>query len=147
MEKESPLVSVFFYGTFMDPKVLASYGISAKEVLPARLIGFELCIRPRVNLVASKGGVVYGAVTSVTPDDLDKIYSDLKNRYGVKYLPEPVVAEMLAGPRNFQPALCYIASHMPPAPPAPEYVKELASCVRALNLPETYALHIESFAL
>ena len=147
MEKESRPVSVFFYGTFMNPKVLAAYGIAAGEVLLAKLTDFELCIRPRVNLVASKGSVVYGSVARITPDDLDKIYSDLEKRYGLKYLPEPVLAEMLAGPTKIQPALCYIASYMPAAAPAPEYVKELADCARALNLPESYALHIESFAL
>jgi hypothetical protein len=145
MEEESRLVRVFFYGTFMNPEVLAAYGIAAREVLPAKVTDFELCIRPRVNLVASKGATVYGAIVLVTQKDLEKIYSELERRLGLKYLPEAVLAETLSGGLTVKAALCYIAHSMTPGPAAPEYVKELADCVRALNFPESYALHIESF--
>ena len=147
MELESRLVRVFFYGTFMNPAVLAAYGIAARQLLPARVANFELCICPRVNLVPSDGASVYGAVISITHDDLEKIYADLERRFGLKYLPKAVLAETLDKTPTVEPALCYIASHMAPGPPAPEYVKELADCVRALNFPESYALHIESFGL
>jgi hypothetical protein len=147
MEIEPRRVSVFFYGTFMKPAILAEYGIIAKDVSPARVAGFELYIRPRVNLVPSEGANVYGAIACVTHEDLEKIYSDLEKRFGLKYLPEAVLAETLVGKLTVKPALCYIASQMTPGPAAPEYVKELAECVRALNFPESYALHIESFGL
>src|SRR5213595_644554 len=95
MKLESRLVRVFFYGTFMNPKVLAEYGIAAGAVLPARVMNFELCIRPRVNLVPCNGASVYGAVISVTPDDLETIYSDLEHRLGLKYLAPAMLAETL----------------------------------------------------
>jgi len=145
MNLESRLVRVFFYGTFMNPKILAEYGIAAGEVLPARVMNFELSIRPRVNLVPCKGASVYGAVISVTYNDLKKIYSDLEKRLGLKYLPQATLAETLDKTPTIEPVLCYIASRMTPGLAAPEYVKELADCVRSLNLPESYALHIESF--
>src|SRR5213082_2372258 len=147
MKLESRLVRVFFYGTFMNAKVLAEYGIAAGEVLPARVMNFELSIRPRVNLVPCNGASVYGAVISVTHNDLEKIYSDLEKSLGLKYLPQAMLAETLAETPAFEPVLCYIASRMTPGLAAPEYVKELADCVRSLNLPESYALHIESFGL
>jgi hypothetical protein len=40
MELEPRRVRVFFYGTFMNPAVLAEYGIVAKDLLPARVAGF-----------------------------------------------------------------------------------------------------------
>ena len=147
MEVESRRIRVFFYGTFMNPAVLAGYGITARGVLPARIANFELYIRPRVNLVPSVGASVYGTVVSVTHEDLEKIYCDLEKNFGLKYLPEAVLAETLDETPAVEPVLCYIASHVAPAPAAPEYVKELADCVRALNFPESYALHIESFGL
>jgi hypothetical protein len=47
MEVEPRRVRGFFYGTFMNPVVLAEYGIIAKDVLPARVAGFDLNLRPR----------------------------------------------------------------------------------------------------
>ena len=147
MEVDPRRVSVFFYGTFISPTVLAEYGIIAKDLLPARVGGFELYIRPRVNLVPSDGANVYGAIACVTHEDLEKIYSDLEKRFGLKYLPEAVLAETLDETPAVEPVLCYIASHMAPGPAASEYVKDLADCVRALNFPESYGLHIKSFGL
>lgn len=145
MEEETRRIRVFFYGTFMSPEVLAKHGVAAREVLPAKVSNFEIYIRPRVNLAPSDGSSVYGAVAGVTHDELDKIYSGLEKSFGLKYLPEAVLAETLGGTCAVEAVLCYIAPQMAPGPAAPGYVKELAACVRALNLPESYAVHIESF--
>ena len=56
-----------------------------------------------------------------------------------------MLAETLDETPTVEAVLCYIASRMTPGLAALEYVKELAGCVRSLNLPESYALHIESF--
>ena len=145
MESEPRLVRVFFYGTFMNPAVLAAHGVTAKNVLAARVAGFEIYIRPRVNLVSREGACVYGSVVSVMHEDLDKIYLALEEKFGLRYLPEAVLAEAMEGFPKTEPALCYIAPRMTASPPHPEYVKELAECVRLLNLPESYARTIESF--
>ena len=145
MEAESRIVRVFFYGTFMHPPVLAAHGVIGRDVLPARVAGFELDIRPRVNLVSVRDACVYGSVVSVTHADLDKIYSGLEEKFGVRYLPEAILAEGMQVPPRTEPALCYIAAQMTPSPPPPEYVRELAECVRLLKLPESYARKIESF--
>ena len=145
VQKQLRRIKVFFYGTFMDPTVLAEYGVITDVTVPAKVSGFELRIQPRVNLVPCEEACVYGTVSSVTHDDLEKIYSNLERNFGLKYLPEAVLAELLQAVPQFEPALCYIASHMTPGPASPDYVKELAECVRALNFPESYAKHIESF--
>ena len=145
MESDSKRVRVFFYGTFMNPVVLDTWGVIAKDVTPARVADFEINIAPRVNLISKEGASVYGAIASVTHEDLRKIYSDLEQRFGLRYLPEAVLAETMSEPRTTIPALCFIASKMTPGAADAQYVKELAACVRAMNLPESYALHIESF--
>ena len=66
---------------------------------------------------------------------------------GLKYLAQAMLAETLDETPTIEAVLCYIASLMTPGLAAPEYVKELADCIRSLNLPESYALHIESFGL
>jgi hypothetical protein len=52
---------VFFYGTFMSPGVLVDQGVTPGRNVPARLNGFELYIRPRVNLRRSDHSCVYQA--------------------------------------------------------------------------------------
>ena len=135
-------VWVFFYGTFMHPRVLAEHGVWAAEVVPARLGGFELHVGPRVNLARDERACVYGALAAVTHDDLTKLYTHLEERHGIKYLPEPVLAETLDG--ALRPALCYIAPRTGEGRPAREYVEQLAECVRELGLPEWYAARVES---
>ena len=84
----------------------------------------------------SERSYVYGAMMEVTHEDLAKLYSDLEELFGLKYLPEPVLAEAFDG--TFRPVLCYIAPHMDDAPATEEYVNELAKAVRAAGLPESY---------
>ena len=136
-------VWVFFYGTLMSPGELSEHGVTPGRIVPARLNGFELCIRPRGNLARSDRSCVYGVITEVTHEDLARLYSDLEERFGLKYLPEAVLAEALDG--TVRPALCYIAPHMEDAPATKEYVNELAEAVRAAGLPEWYAEFVESF--
>jgi hypothetical protein len=58
---------VFFYGTFMLAEVLAERGVTAGPVIPARLAGYELTIRPRVNLIRKPDAWVFGSVVAVCP--------------------------------------------------------------------------------
>ena len=136
-------VWVFFYGTFMSPSVLSEHGITPGRIIPARLNGFELNIRPRVNLMRSERSCVYGAMTEVTHEDLTRLYSDLEELFGLKYFPEPVLAEAFDG--NVRPVRCYIAPHMDDAPATIEYVGQLAEAARSVGLPEWYAEFVESF--
>lgn len=134
---------VFFYGTFMEPGVLAEYGVLVTEVIPAKLSGFELDIRPRVNLVRADRSCVYGTLVAVTHEDLAKLYSEIEERFGLKYFPEAVIAEALDG--TLRPALCYITPQMSEGLADQDYINQLALCVRAMGLPEWYALYVESF--
>jgi hypothetical protein len=137
-------VRVFFYGTFMDQSVLAELGIDSPAVVPARLNGYQLYIRPRVNLKHVDNSCVYGSIAEVTHAAIGRLYTELENSFGVKYLPEAVLAETLDG--AWQPVFCYIAGFMKEGAPAPDYIKQLAGCVRRLGLPEWYAAYIESLS-
>jgi gamma-glutamyl AIG2-like cyclotransferase len=134
---------VFFYGTFMNRDVLINHGVTPTSIVPARLNGFELYIRPRVNLARSDRWCAYGVITEVTHEDLARLYSELERSFGLKYFPEPVLTEAFDG--TVRPALCYLAPHMDDAPATKEYVNELAEAVRAAGLPEWYAELVESF--
>jgi hypothetical protein len=137
-------VWVFFYGTFMSADVLAKHSVFPRQVVAAKLPGFELSVRPRVNLTRSDRSCAYGALALVTHSELESIYAELKQQFGLIYNPEAVLAETLEG--MLRPALCYLVAAMTPGRADPGYVCELAVCVRALGLPEWYARHVESFA-
>jgi hypothetical protein len=128
----------------MDTAVLAEYGVAAAGAAAASVGGYDLVIGPRVNLVRSPWGRAYGAVVAVTHDDLAGLYTGLEQQYGIRYVPEAVLAQTRDG--QHAAAQCYIAHEMEPGEPDAAYVRQLAGCIRALGLPEWYAAHVESFA-
>src|ERR1700752_4938337 len=123
MEMADSRTWIFFYGTFMDPAVLNAQGIDCTELIPARLSGYELRLRPRGNLIANDRSVVYGSIANLRHDDIARLYQSLDDRWGLKYLPEAVLAETLDG--TYKPALCYIVPHMEDSAPDPEYVTQM----------------------
>jgi hypothetical protein len=135
-------VWIFFYGTFMDASVLKEQGINSPRVIPARLSGYQIYIRPRVNLVPADRSFVYGSLAQLTHDEITELYAGLKQRFNLKYFPEAVLAETLDG--NFRPALCYVAPRMDESPPDPEYIHQMGAAARAAALPEWYAVYLES---
>ena len=126
----------------MDRGVLAEQGINSPAVIPARLSGYELSIRPRVNVTPVDRSSVYGSIAQLTHDEIAKLYTSLEQRFNLIYLPEAVLAETLDG--NFRPALCYIAPHMDDSAPDSEYISQMAAAARAAGLPEWYAVYLES---
>jgi hypothetical protein len=137
-------VWVFFYGTIMTPHGLRDFGVSPERVIPGKVAGFQLTVRPRPNLVRADRASIFGSLAAVTHRDLASIYGRLQERFGVTYLPEAVLAETLEG--TFKPTLCYICPQMEDAPPDPAFLQQLAGCIRSLELPEWYAKYIESLA-
>lgn len=129
----------------MNKAVLNEHGVIPARVVLGKLNGFELQIRPRVNLARSDRSCVFGALAAVTHEELAQLYSNLEEGFGLKYLPEPVLAETLEG--VFRPVLCYIAQHMGDSPASRDYVIQLAECVRAAGFPEWYAEFVESFGI
>lgn len=142
-ETPSTRVWVFFYGTFMQAKVLREFGIDCAETFPCRVDGYRLTVRPRVNLSPCRSARAYGSLAHVTHCDLEHLYGELDERFGISYLPFPVIAQLEDG--AFRPALCYLSFDISDAPADPAYVEELAQCAAALGAPETYLDHIRSF--
>lgn len=143
MSQNQNRVGIFFYGTFMHPDVLAEFNVIPSAVSLARLTGFEVRVRPRVNLVRNERSYVYGTVVTITHEEISKLYEHIEREFRLKYFPEAVLVETLDG--AYRPALCYITPHMEEAPAQQTYVNQLAECVRSLGLPEWYAAHLESF--
>ncbi|HEV7397832.1 MAG TPA: gamma-glutamylcyclotransferase family protein [Pyrinomonadaceae bacterium] len=135
-------VWVFFYGTFMDPAVLTANGIRS-EVMPARLHGFELEIKRRANLLPNSSAVAYGSIAKLSYDEIGGLYKKIEDTVGLVYLPEAILAETFDG--ALRPALCFIVPHQEDAVPDAEYLGQMVTAAKAIDLPDWYVNLIESF--
>ena len=135
-------VWTFFYGSFMNPAVLAKANVHPTELQKARLDGWELTIAPRATLVPSPRGAVFGILARLTHAELDKLYT--KDWFGFgTYVPEAVIVTDANGRQV--PAMCYIAWQTVSGKPTADYIERMVSIARAYSFPEDYVRHIESF--
>ncbi|HXI86330.1 MAG TPA: gamma-glutamylcyclotransferase [Parvularculaceae bacterium] len=134
---------IFFYGTFMNADVLEKHGLGSKNTAPAKLLDYELTIRPRVNLRKRENKVVYGATTSLAHDDVSSLYDGLQKNFGLVYRPYAVLAHYTN--HSFAPALCYVADSMEDGEPDEGYIRQMAECAELAGAPNEYIDHIRSF--
>jgi cation transport regulator ChaC len=140
---DTPHVWVFFYGSTMNVNVLKALGVEPVAWETARLGGFEVSVRPRVNVARSNSGTVYGVVVSVTHDELTRLYTHLRDEFGQVYAAEAVLVETADG--KWRPALCYVCPTMEPRAADPRHVEDIAAAVRSLHFPAWYVQKIEAF--
>lgn len=136
-------VATFFYGSYINRAVLAEVDFAPERFEVARLTGWDLSIRPLANLVPSDEHTVYGILASATHAELDRLYRHAREVLGGVYLPHPVLVTTLAG--AVEPALCYVAPSLAPAPPDPAYVRRILESAREHGFPEWYLRRIQSF--
>ncbi|HEX8149052.1 MAG TPA: gamma-glutamylcyclotransferase family protein [Pyrinomonadaceae bacterium] len=132
-------IDVFFYGLFMDEAVLRGKGLSPAGRRLARVENYRLVIGGRATLVPSAGGTAHGVLFSLTPAEVDALYSEASVS---AYRPEAVCAQLADG--SVVPALCFNL----PAPPASEerdplYASKLRRLAARLGLPPDYVSSIE----
>ena len=67
-------VDVFFYGSYINLKVLKEADIKKRAFEIGCLNGYELSIAPLANLRPKNEGVVYGILTQLTHSEFDRLY-------------------------------------------------------------------------
>ena len=107
MSTEERRIGVFFYGSYMNLRVLADVGLRPQRHEVACLRGFDIRIAPLANVVRSERHTVYGILTAATHAELDRLYAHAREVLGGVYLPEAVIVECRDG--ALRPAVCYIA--------------------------------------
>jgi len=138
-----PVVWVFFYGSYINMDVLREAQYSPARYEVARLAGFDICIRPRANLVRSTQHCVYGILATGTHAELSRLYAHAKDVLGETYLPEAVLAETLEG--SWKAALCYVCPAMVPRPATNDYIDRIVTPARKYGFPPWYLERLESF--
>ena len=133
--------TIFFYGLFMDAKLLEEQGLHPKWVGLAKLPDYQIRIGARATLVPSPGAVAYGALMTLSSKEAALLYAEPSVS---DYKPEPVVAQLLDSPEAVD-ALCY---NLPgdSAGSNAAYAKRLAKLVLELELPSAYSEEISGFA-
>jgi hypothetical protein len=138
-----PKVWVFFYGSYINFRVLREVDLVPEHWEIARLDGFDIRIQPRANLVPSSQHCVYGIVATATHAELGRLYAHARDVLGEVYLPEAVLVRTLAG--GWRPALCYICPEMAPRPADKDYIERITGPARDFGFPEWYLARLESF--
>jgi hypothetical protein len=138
-----PSVTTFFYGSYINRKVLCEVELAPARFEVAKLPGWDIRIRPLANLVPSEQHTVYGVLASATHAELERLYRHAREVLGGVYLPHPVLAYTLEG--RAEPALCYIAPALPDAPASAKYVTRILEPAREYGFPAWYLERLESF--
>ena len=134
-------VWVFFYGSFINQKVLVRGGLTPQRAEVGRLHGFDILIETLATLRRSKDDAVYGIVCQASHAELRSLYG--QDWLGGTYLPEAVVIETDSG--RWIPALCYVAPTRPPSRPAADYLDWIIAPAREYGFPDWYIERLESF--
>ena len=135
-------VWTFFYGSFMNPNVLAQAEVHPTAPQRGRLDGWDIEIRPRATLVPSNERCVYGILAQVSHPELDRLYA--KDWFGFgTYLPEAVIVS--DGEGKHVSAICYIAWSMEGGKPTDEYLQKILSTAVVHEFPDWYIERIKSF--
>jgi hypothetical protein len=143
MAMTESLVWVFFYGSYMNFDVLKEVDLVPPRWEVARIMGYDIEIAPRANLVRSEQHIAYGIVALATHAELSRLYAHAKDVLGEVYLPEAVMVQALDG--KWMPVMTYICPEMQPRQADEAYVERIAKPARAFGFPDWYIERIERF--
>ncbi len=136
-------VWTFFYGSYINMNVLREVNYYPEKWEVARLPGFDICIRPRANLMRSEQHSVYGIAATGTHAELGRLYAHAKDVLGETYLPEAVLVTTSEG--KWLPALCYICPEMNPRAASNDYVDRIVGPASEYGFPGWYIERLESY--
>jgi len=131
-------IDVFFYGLFMDERLLLEKGILDTNLHLASVPGFKLHIGKRATLVPAQSGKVFGLIGSLSHAELEELYSEPSVQ---AYRPEPVLAYLTNG----EPlaALCFNLVEPPSSDEQNlEYAAKLRTSAERLKFPADYIASI-----
>lgn len=124
---------VFFYGLFMDEKLLATRGIEPSEVNLGFVDGYGLRIGERATLVHRPDSRAYGAVMDIAASEAAELYAD---ESVADYIPEPVIVELMDGTQV--EATCYNLPIDAVTGVNRKYAKSLLDVATRLDFPDSY---------
>lgn len=128
---------VFFYGLFMDQRLLASKGVVPSEINVGFVDGYVLRIGDRATLAPRPEGRAYGVMMDIAPKDAEALYSE---ESVADYLPEPVIVELADG-RRFE-ATCFNLPGDNVTGSNRNYAESLLDVATRMGFPDSYLAQI-----
>lgn len=126
-------MKVFFYGLFMDERLLAAKGITPSEVNPGFVDGYALRIGARATLIRHAGNRAYGVIMDIAPHEATTLYAE---ESVADYAPETVMVELMDGARV--EATCYNLPGDKVTGTNKDYAQALLDVATGLNFPGSY---------
>ena len=126
-------MKVFFYGLFMDERLLATKRIAPSGIRAGFVDGYQLCIGERATLVPRPGGRAYGVVMEIASGEIEDLYAEASV---ADYVPEPVIVELMDGTQVR--ATCYNLPGDKIAGTNKDYAASLLELATRLGFPDSY---------
>lgn len=126
-------MKVFFYGLFMDERLLATKGIAASGMKTGFVDGFELRIGERATLMRQPDSRAYGVVMEMARGEAAALYAE---KSVADYVPEPVMVELMDGTRI--EATCYNLPGDKVSGTNKAYAEALLDVAARLRFPDSY---------
>lgn len=133
--------SVFFYGLFMDEKLLREKTCTLASPALAYVDDYELRIGKRATLVKSAGHRAYGLVTDISTEDLSVLYAEPSV---ADYEPETMLVQELSG--KHRKGVSYLLPREKLSGTNYKYAASLAKVAVKLGLPQFYINEITTWA-
>ncbi len=124
---------VFFYGLFMDERLLATKGINPTNISVGFVNGYGLHIGERATLVRRPNGRAYGAMMDIAPNEATELYAEDSV---ADYLPERLTVELMDGTQV--EATCYNLPSAKVTGTNKDYAESLLKVANRLGLPDSY---------
>ncbi len=124
---------VFFYGLFMDERLLAAKGIAPSDIQLGFVDGFALRIGERATLVRRSDCRAYGAIMTIASSEIADLYAE---ESVADYRPESVLVEIMDGTQV--EATCYNLPADKVTGANREYAALLLDVAVRLGFPESY---------
>ena len=124
---------VFFYGLFMDERLLGTKDIRPTSTSVGFVDGYGLCIGERATLLRRPNDRAYGVVMDIAPNEATELYAEDSV---ADYLPEPVTVELVDGTQV--EATCYNLPSAKIAGTNKDYAESLVKVAIRLGFPDSY---------
>lgn len=133
---------IFFYGHFMDPDVLLSYGYRPSTPQIVKLEQYELKIGKRATLIKNQQETVWGTIIRLNDKELNELYS-MPSVSG--YYPEDVKCKTKNG--EYINAISYILpeNYTISSSQNTQYVTKLIDICKKMSLPLSYQQKLKSY--
>ena len=131
-------MEIFFYGLFMDAKILSENGIQASNPRKGYLENYTLKIGNRASLIPSENERAYGILMTIADTAIHALYAEPSV---ADYIPEDVIVVVSYSNKQV-PAICYNLPDDLLDGANANYAKALYKLAKKVGFPEEYLVKI-----